>query len=123
MLYYVLLFSVWTLDIFKFSLRKLDNNQLKPRGTYRIFKLPHNGYSVQDGGAVVFLTPDWGAIADECHEQLSITYAPGYRYTLDFNNQLFKNASIFDMKDNRGQQINNAEAIQSAPRVWPAFGL
>lgn len=72
---------------------------------------------------MVFLTPDGGAIADECHEQLSITYAPGYRYTLDFNNQLFKNASIFDMKDNRGQQINNAEAIQSAPRVWPAFGL
>ncbi|MCI4330255.1 MAG: hypothetical protein L3K19_00190 [Thermoplasmata archaeon] len=109
--------------LFKFRLRPLGQGSIPASHLERIFSFPRapTAYDPSIEPGAIFVTPDGQLDARHASAELSITYDPGYRYTVD-DSQVFKEGLV--PKDNLGNALPNLDVPTTAiPRVWPAFGL
>lgn len=114
------------IQLFKFKLGKANGNQLSASPLVRHLRFPRNNsrndYDPSTEPAALYATTDGGTAADPAHQELALTYTPGYRYTFDAQ-QIFKPNNHFTVKDNQGRKVNNLQTCATVPRIWPAFGL
>lgn len=113
-------------QLFKFKLGQAGGDHLTASPLVRHLRFPRNypnrGYDPSTEPAALYATTDGGLAADPAHQELALTYTPGYRYTLDAQ-QVFAHSNHFTVKDNQGSQVKDLQTCATVPRIWPAFGL